>query len=78
MPYAANDGLRIHYEIDGDGPPLVLQHGFTSSMRGWYEDGFVGTLKGFVDGNVVVDVDGREFRIPHAHVSKANIEPQFD
>ena len=39
---------------------------------------FVGILKGFAGGNVVVDVDGREFRIPHAHVSKANIEPNFD
>ena len=21
MPYANNDGIRIHYEVEGDGPP---------------------------------------------------------
>jgi ribosome maturation factor RimP len=39
---------------------------------------FVGTLKGFEEGVVVVDVDGKLFRIPHAQVSKANVEPDFD
>jgi pimeloyl-ACP methyl ester carboxylesterase len=31
MPYATNpdDGVRIYYEVEGDGPPLVYQHGFT-------------------------------------------------
>jgi len=32
MPYVTNEGIRIHYEVDGDGPPLVLQHGFTPDM----------------------------------------------
>jgi len=27
MPYANNQGVRIHYEVEGTGPPLVLQHG---------------------------------------------------
>ena len=26
MPYVYSQGLRIHYQIDGDGPPLVFQH----------------------------------------------------
>lgn len=39
---------------------------------------FVGTLQGFEAGFVVVDVDGKVFRIPHAQVSKANVEPNFD
>jgi pimeloyl-ACP methyl ester carboxylesterase len=30
MPYAVNQGVRIHYRIQGDGHPLVLQHGFTA------------------------------------------------
>src|SRR5260221_4506341 len=36
---------------------------------------FVGTLKGFAEGNVIVEVDGKEFRVPHSAISKANIEP---
>jgi pimeloyl-ACP methyl ester carboxylesterase len=32
MPYSYNDGVRLHYEVEGEGPPLVLQHGFTDSL----------------------------------------------
>jgi len=39
---------------------------------------FVGQLLGFENGFVLVDVDGKVFRIPHAQVSKANVEPNFD
>ena len=45
MPYANNKGVRIHYHVEGDGPPLVLQHGFTSSLKNWYAYGFVSALK---------------------------------
>jgi ribosome maturation factor RimP len=39
---------------------------------------FIGKLNGFEEGFVIVDVDGKVFRIPHAQVSKANVEPNFD
>ena len=41
---------------------------------------FVGILKGFAEGHVVVDIDGKEFRVPQSAISKANLvaEPQFD
>jgi hypothetical protein len=29
MPYADHQGVRIHYQIEGDEPPLVLQHGLS-------------------------------------------------
>jgi pimeloyl-ACP methyl ester carboxylesterase len=45
MPYANNDGIRIHYHVEGEGPPLVLQHGVTSSLRDWYDSGYVEPLK---------------------------------
>lgn len=32
MPYATNQGVRIHYRVEGKGPLLVLQHGFTWNM----------------------------------------------
>jgi ribosome maturation factor RimP len=39
---------------------------------------FVGQLLGFAEGKVIVDVDGKVFHVPHAQVSKANVEPVFD
>src|SRR5208282_5062127 len=45
MPYASNQGIRIHYEVEGTGAPLVLQHGFTDSLETWYENGYVEALK---------------------------------
>jgi pimeloyl-ACP methyl ester carboxylesterase len=31
MPYADSRGVRIHYELEGDGPPLVLMHSFAGN-----------------------------------------------
>mgnify|MGYP000468688482 CR=1 FL=1 len=31
MPYVRANGLDIHYEVEGAGPPMVLLHGATSS-----------------------------------------------
>jgi pimeloyl-ACP methyl ester carboxylesterase len=45
MPYANNDGTKIHYEVDGAGPPLVLQHGFTSCIEDWFKNGYVAALR---------------------------------
>ena len=36
MPYAQNEDVEIFYEIVGEGYPIVLQHGLTSSHEGWY------------------------------------------
>jgi pimeloyl-ACP methyl ester carboxylesterase len=45
MPYADNDGIRIHYEVEGKGPPLVLHHGFGCYLELWYDLGYVAALK---------------------------------
>jgi pimeloyl-ACP methyl ester carboxylesterase len=45
MSYAINKGVRIHYEIVGSGPPLILQHGFTQSVKDWHRAGYVEALK---------------------------------
>lgn len=45
MPYANNHGIQIHYEIEGTGPPLVLQHGFSGSIKDWHRFGYVDALR---------------------------------
>lgn len=45
MPYATESGVRIHYQVEGGGPALVLQHGFGGALESWYETGYVSELK---------------------------------
>jgi pimeloyl-ACP methyl ester carboxylesterase len=56
MPYANNAGFRIHYEVDGTGPALVLHHGFTQCLEDWFECGYVDALRG---GYQLVLIDAR-------------------
>ena len=35
MPIARVNGIEMHYEVRGSGPPLVLLHGFTGSGGDW-------------------------------------------
>ena len=46
MPYADNNGVRIHYQVEGAGPPLVLHHGLAGSLEDWSVLAYVGPLKG--------------------------------
>ena len=45
MPYADNQGTRIYYEVEGEGPPLVLVHGRGSSLEEWRVRGYVDALQ---------------------------------
>lgn len=45
MPFATNDGVRIHYEVVGHGEPLVLYHGLTGSGERWRDTGYVAGLQ---------------------------------
>lgn len=45
MPYVLNDGVRIHYEVEGQGPPLIMVHGWSWSMADFYEYGWVKELQ---------------------------------
>ncbi|GAC1367711.1 MAG: alpha/beta hydrolase [Hymenobacter sp.] len=33
--YTSFDSTRIYYEVQGQGPPVVLLHGFTSTLESW-------------------------------------------
>src|SRR5215216_2798064 len=35
MPKLNRDGVSIHYEVHGSGPPLVLTHGYSSTSAMW-------------------------------------------
>jgi pimeloyl-ACP methyl ester carboxylesterase len=37
MPTLDRDGVNIHYEVHGDGPPLILTHGYSSTSAMWQE-----------------------------------------
>ena len=56
MPYFDNDGVRIHYQVDGKGAPIVLMHGTSGSVGDWYENGWVGGLK---DDYQIILIDHR-------------------
>lgn len=45
MAHVSSHGVRIHYQTEGEGAPLLLQHGFTDSRESWYELGYVSALK---------------------------------
>jgi pimeloyl-ACP methyl ester carboxylesterase len=56
MPYATNDGLRIHYEVTGSGEPLTLYHGLTGSGERWRDTGYVA---GLADDYRLILIDAR-------------------
>jgi hypothetical protein len=45
MPFVNNRGVHIRYEVEGQGPSLVLHHGFSENLTAWYWKGFVEALK---------------------------------
>jgi pimeloyl-ACP methyl ester carboxylesterase len=45
VPYADNNGIRIRYEVDGSGPPLVLHVGFAGWLENWADAGYVAALR---------------------------------
>jgi pimeloyl-ACP methyl ester carboxylesterase len=44
MPYANNQGVRIYYEVDGVGSPLLLHHGTLGNSQDWKNFGYAGVL----------------------------------
>jgi len=46
MPYLNNDGVKIYYETEGEGPPVIMVHGFASNLeQNWKQTNWVNALK---------------------------------
>jgi pimeloyl-ACP methyl ester carboxylesterase len=47
VPYISNEGVKIHYEVEGEpGTPwLVMQHGSSGNLENWRAFGYVEALK---------------------------------
>ncbi|MFX1312741.1 MAG: alpha/beta fold hydrolase [Promethearchaeota archaeon] len=46
MPFFENEGVKIYYEIEGEGPPVIMIHGFAANIEGnWKETNWVNVLK---------------------------------
>lgn len=45
VPYTMSGDTRIHYTVEGAGPPLLLYHGFGGSSSDWEDFGVAGRLR---------------------------------
>lgn len=52
-----HDGLRLHYEVEGDGEPVLLMHSFGFDSRLWHRLGITAAL--VAAGRSVVTYDAR-------------------
>jgi ribosome maturation factor RimP len=65
-------GRRAHVRSTTPIPPgeyLIETDVHATPRRNW-----TGTLRGYHDGYVELDVDGKVHRVPHAKIAKANLE----
>lgn len=56
MPYVSNSGVRIHYEVEGKGPALIMQHGFAATCWTWRDFNYAPELG---ESYKIIRVDAR-------------------
>ncbi len=72
MPYANNNGVKIYYELEGEGgPPVVLAHGGSSSLDTWRACGYPNALR---DEFLLILYDARG----HGRSDKTPASPESD
>ncbi|MDA0769783.1 MAG: alpha/beta hydrolase [Chloroflexi bacterium] len=74
MPFVDNNGVKIHYHVEGDGPPLVLLHGLTTSMVQFQKGGYVDALK---DSYKLLMMDARGHGASDQLYAAEDYEPHF-
>ncbi|MCI4349068.1 MAG: alpha/beta hydrolase [Thermoplasmata archaeon] len=57
MPFARRDGVRLHYEIEGSGPPVLFHTGAGGDLGIWRDAGYVDGLPEF--RKILLDQRGR-------------------
>ncbi len=57
MPYFENDGVKIYHEIEGEGPDLIMIHGFAASIE--YNWRLTNWIKALKDENRLILMDCR-------------------
>jgi pimeloyl-ACP methyl ester carboxylesterase len=45
LPYVESEGIKIYYEVEGEGDPLVLQHGLTLNLKCFRRYGYTDKLR---------------------------------
>ena len=59
MPQISNQSVNIHYEVEGEGSPIMLVHGAFGSLEDLKEFGYAARLRG--DYKVIlIDLRGRK------------------
>jgi len=59
VPYVTSNGVRIHYEAVGQGPPIVLAHGGAGNSSMWRLAGYLDDLSGY--RYILIDRRGHGF-----------------
>ncbi|MDB4985411.1 MAG: alpha/beta hydrolase [Myxococcaceae bacterium] len=70
--YMEIDGVRMHYTVDGKGPPVLLLHGVLASLHTW--DGWVPLLK---DNFTVIRVDIPGFGLSESFKDDSLYTPEY-
>jgi pimeloyl-ACP methyl ester carboxylesterase len=73
MPYTVSQGTRIHYEVRGQGPPLVLVPGFAGTLKDWNDFGYTPALSAN-NRLVLIDPRGRGASDKHHATSDYHIK----
>jgi pimeloyl-ACP methyl ester carboxylesterase len=45
MPYLNNNGVKLYYEVVGEGVPIIMHHGGGGCIQNFFDAGYVGHLK---------------------------------
>jgi pimeloyl-ACP methyl ester carboxylesterase len=73
MSFAMHDGIRIHYEVEGSGAPLVLLHGALVGLEMWRELGYTDALR---DEHRLILIDARGHGQSDAPHDSAHYAPE--